>query len=392
MNRVSPLTSKDHLTNRHHSTQSRLFSTQAFSKEVVSQESGIKEPLFGEALPVVTLSVIVPYFNEADVLPELHRRLAAVLDRLPDSSEIIYVDDGSQDDSLSVVAAFPQSSSSIRSVQLSRNFGKESAMSAGLEYSRGLAVILIDADLQDPPELIPQMLDKWREGFDVVNMQRRHRHGETWFKRQSAACFYRLMNAMAQTDIPENVGDFRLISREVVDHINRLPERNRYMKGIFSWPGYKQAIVQFDRDARFCGETKWNYLKLLGLAVDGITSFSIRPLRLATLFGALIASGAFGFGVFVVIKTVLFGESVSGYPSMMVVLLALGGIQLLSIGLLGEYIGRIFIETKKRPLYLVQSISEKERGRFQYTEQGAVQATNLHRRDYGTQRPMEKRA
>ncbi|PAU39199.1 glycosyltransferase [Vibrio coralliilyticus] len=310
-------------------------------------------------LKAVTLSVIVPYYNEAEVLPELHQRLTEVLSALPDSCEIIYVDDGSSDDSLQLVESFTAESCTIRSIGLSRNFGKEAAMSAGLEHSRGLAVILIDADLQDPPELIPQMLAKWREGYDVVNMQRTERQGETWFKRASAAAFYRLLNTLVKSDIPENVGDFRLLSREVVDHINQLPERNRYMKGIFVWPGFKQATLPFQRDARFCGETKWNYLKLIGLAVDGITSFSIKPLRLATLLGVLIAGSAFGYGAFIVFKTLLFGEVVTGYPSMMVVQLALGGIQLLSIGVLGEYIGRIFIESKGRPLYLVQSVSEK---------------------------------
>jgi len=307
----------------------------------------------------IVLSIVVPYFNEQDVLPELHSRLTAVLARLPDTSEIIYIDDGSTDSSLSVVERFISRSSSIRSIALSRNFGKESATSAGLEHANGLAVIVIDADLQDPPELIPQMLDKWREGYDVVNMQRAERQGETWFKRKSAAVFYRLLNSMVKSEIPENVGDFRLLSREVVDHINRLPERNRYMKGIFAWPGFKQATIQFQRDARFVGETKWSYFKLVGLAVDGITSFSIRPLRMATLLGCLIAGGAFIYGMMVVVKTLLLGDPVTGYPSMMVVQLALGGIQLLSIGVLGEYIGRIFIETKQRPLYLVQSITEK---------------------------------
>ncbi|NRF62435.1 glycosyltransferase family 2 protein [Vibrio coralliilyticus] len=310
-------------------------------------------------LKAVTLSVIVPYYNEAEVLPELHQRITEVLSALPDSCEIIYVDDGSSDNSLQLVESFTADGCTIRSIGLSRNFGKEAAMSAGLEHSRGLAVILIDADLQDPPELIPQMLAKWREGYDVVNMQRTERQGETWFKRASAAAFYCLLNTLVKSDIPENVGDFRLLSREVVDHINQLPERNRYMKGIFVWPGFKQATLPFQRDARFCGETKWNYLKLIGLAVDGITSFSIKPLRLATLLGVLIAGSTFGYGAFIVFKTLLFGETVTGYPSMMVVQLALGGIQLLSIGVLGEYIGRIFIESKGRPLYLVQSVSEK---------------------------------
>ncbi|MFZ3407389.1 glycosyltransferase [Vibrio chagasii] len=306
--------------------------------------------------PAVLLSIIVPFYNEQEVLEEFHSRLTKVLDSLPITSEIVYVDDGSKDNSLDVVSSFTSINSSISVIGLSRNFGKESAMSAGLEHCRGQAVILLDADLQDPPELIPQMIAKSREGYDVVNMQRRQRDGETWFKKFSAASFYKVMNAAAKIDVPENVGDFRLLSREVVDHINQLPERNRYMKGIFSWPGFRQATIQFNRDARFCGETKWNYLKLIGLAMDGITSFSIRPLRIATAVGGLVALSAFIYGMVIVFKTMMFGEPITGYPSMMVVQLALGGIQLLSIGLMGEYIGRIFIETKNRPLYLIQSV------------------------------------
>ncbi|EGU40064.1 glycosyltransferase family 2 protein [Vibrio splendidus] len=306
--------------------------------------------------PAVLLSIIVPFYNEQEVLEEFHSRLTKVLDSLPITSEIVYVDDGSKDNSLDVVSSFTSINSSISVIGLSRNFGKESAMSAGLEHCRGQAVILLDADLQDPPELIPQMIAKWREGYEVINMQRRQRDGETWFKKFSAASFYKVMNAAAKIDVPENVGDFRLMSREVVDHINQLPERNRYMKGIFSWPGFRQATIQFNRDARFCGETKWNYLKLIGLAMDGITSFSIRPLRIATAVGGLVALSAFIYGVIIVFKTMMFGEPITGYPSMMVVQLALGGIQLLSIGLMGEYIGRIFIETKNRPLYLIQSV------------------------------------
>ena len=307
----------------------------------------------------VILSVIVPVYNEQEVLPVFHSRLVRVLDNLKEKCEVLYVDDGSTDGSRDIIASFADTQSTVKYVSLSRNFGKEAAMSAGLKQARGVAVILIDADLQDPPELIPSMLASWRKGFDVVNMQRSSRAGEGFLKRFSAACFYRLLNWMSDITIAENVGDFRLLSREVVDHINELPERNRYMKGIFAWPGYKQTIIQFERDARFCGETKWNYLKLLGLAMDGISSFSIRPLRIATIMGFLTALGAFGYGAVVVAKTLLFGEIVSGYPSMMVVMLALGGIQLLSIGLLGEYIGRIFVESKQRPLYLIQEIIEK---------------------------------
>ncbi|WP_375752739.1 glycosyltransferase family 2 protein [Vibrio sp. HN007] len=309
-----------------------------------------------ETEPAAELSVIVPFLNEQDVLPEFHQRLVAVLDGLAVQSEIVYVDDGSTDKSASIVQSFKATSSQIHCVSLSRNFGKECAMSAGLQHSNGEAVILIDADLQDPPELIPEMIEKWQEGYDVVNMQRASREGESWFKQFSARCFYKLLNKLAKLDIPENVGDFRLLSRQVVDHINRLPERNRYMKGIFSWPGFSQTTLQFERDARFCGDTKWNYLKLVGLAMDGITSFSIRPLRIATVLGSITALSAFIYGMVIVTKTLFFGEPVTGYPSSMVVQLTLGGIQLLCIGLLGEYVGRIFTETKQRPLYLIKSI------------------------------------
>ncbi len=302
------------------------------------------------------LSVVVPFFNEQQVLPEFHRRLMAVLDSMSETSEVIYVDDGSKDNSLNTVRGFSHSRSHIRCILLSRNFGKEYAMSAGLEHCRGKATVVIDADLQDPPELIPEMVSKWREGYDMVNMQRSARHGETWIKRFSARCFYKLLNSIVKLEVPENVGDFRLLSSEVVQHINKLPERNRYMKGLFAWPGFRQATIQFERDARYCGETKWNYFKLIALAIDGITSFSIGPLRLATFAGAAVAFSAFAYGSFITVKTLAYGESVSGYPSIMVVLLALGGIQLLSIGLLGEYIGRIFVETKQRPTYLIKSV------------------------------------
>ncbi|WP_417504347.1 glycosyltransferase family 2 protein [Marinomonas gallaica] len=306
------------------------------------------------------LSVIVPFYNEQQVLPEFHRRLTKVLDDLPEHCEVLYVDDGSRDSSLLMAQSFTSTTSSIRCIALSRNFGKEFAMCAGLEHAKGQAVILIDADLQDPPELIPDMLQAWRNGADVVNMKRSSRQGESWLKRFSAATFYKLLNRLAALDIPENVGDFRLLSARVVGHINALPERNRYMKGLFSWPGFTQTTLMFERDARFCGETKWNYFKLLGLAMDGLTSFSVRPLRLATFVGAGCALLSFGFGLWIIVKTLMFGEPVSGYPSMMVVMLGLAGVQLLSIGLLGEYVGRIFVEVKQRPLYLIQSIHEKQ--------------------------------
>ena len=305
------------------------------------------------------LSVVVPFFNEQKVLPELHRRLSTVLGLLNVSSEIVYVDDGSSDHGFQLVSSFNESQCRIQCICLSRNFGKEAAMSAGLQFSQGQAVIILDADLQDPPELIPLMLAKWREGYDVVNMQRRRRDGESWLKRYSAAAFYRLMNAFSDMPIPENVGDFRLLSRRVVEHINQLPERSRYMKGIFAWPGFRQTTVQFDRHARHSGTTKWNYFKLIGLAMDGLSSFSIKPLRIASWLGGTIAVGALCYGGSIVVKTLVFGELVTGYPSLMVVQLALGGIQLLCLGLMGEYIGRIFIETKQRPVFLVDQAVQR---------------------------------
>lgn len=302
--------------------------------------------------------MIVPFLNEEDVLPVFHQRLRAVLDVIPESCEIIYVDDGSTDKSRELLANFDPGANTMTCIDLSRNFGKEAAMSAGLDHCQGQSVIVIDADLQDPPELIPEMLRHSKSGFDVVNMQRRVRHGESRFKRFSAAVFYRALNKLAKTHIPENTGDFRLLSRNVVDHITMLKERNRYMKGLFTWPGFKQVTLPYDRDPRFSGETKWDYFKLLGLAIDGITAFSIRPLRLATIAGVGIAVSAFAYGAIVVFKTLIIGEPITGYPSMMVVQLALGGVQLITIGVLGEYIGRIFIETKQRPLYVVRSVHE----------------------------------
>lgn len=307
----------------------------------------------------ICLSIIIPMFNEAEMIESLVARLEAVLSSLADTAEIVFVDDGSTDTTWEKVCHIALAYSECQCIKLSRNFGKEAAMSAGLEQARGLAVIMLDADLQDPPELIPQMLAVWREGYDVVNMKRRQRLGETWFKRFSAKCFYRLMNWVSDSAVPANVGDFRLMSRQVVDSINAMPERNRFMKGLFCWPGFKQKTLLFDRDPRFVGKTKWNYGKLLGLAMDGITSFSFKPLRLATWCGVITALSSFAYGGWVISKTLFFGETVAGYPSMMVVQLGLAGIQLLALGLIGEYLGRVFVEVKQRPLYLIEEVSHQ---------------------------------
>lgn len=311
----------------------------------------------------ICLSILIPVYNESEVLQPLVSRLTRVLSGIPESSEIVFIDDGSSDNTWELLQKLPVTSSEHQCIRLSRNFGKEAAMTAGLEQARGLAVILLDADLQDPPELIPQMLEAWREGFDVINMKRRKRLGESWFKRFSAAAFYRVINSMSESPVPENVGDFRLISRQVVDSINALPERNRFMKGILSWPGFSQTEILFDRDPRYLGETKWNYSKLIGLAMDGITSFSIKPLRLATWAGLLTALSAFSYGGWVLLKTLLWGETVAGYPSLMIVQAALAGVQLLALGLIGEYLGRVFMEVKQRPVYLISEVEQQRSSR-----------------------------
>jgi glycosyltransferase involved in cell wall biosynthesis len=301
-----------------------------------------------------TLSIIVPVFNEEEALPALHRRLVQVLRHSGISWEIVYVDDGSSDGTAAVLAALQAGEPAVAVARLSRNFGKEAAMSAGLRLALGQAVVLIDADLQDPPELIPEMVQAWREGADLVQMRRRTRLGETWLKRATAHAFYRVMNRLSQVPIPPDVGDFRLLSRRAVQALNRLPEHNRFMKGLFAWVGFRQVTIDYDRQPRAAGTTKWRYRKLWHFALEGITGFSVAPLKLATWAGLLSALVAFIYALVFVFKTLVFGERVAGFPTLIVTILLLGGFQLLSIGILGEYLGRLFIETKRRPLFLLE--------------------------------------
>ncbi len=300
------------------------------------------------------ISVVVPMFNEAAVLPEFHRRLRAALSAWGARLEVLYVDDGSSDDSAQLIRALRQTDPSVALLCLSRNFGKEIALTAGLQAATGDAVIVIDADLQDPPELIPAMLEQWQLGADMVLMRRRERAGESWFKRYSAHLFYRLLNRLGEIDIPEDVGDFRLMSRRVVDALNSMDERQRYMKGLFAWVGFPQVTLMYDRRARAAGEASQNYRRLWSLAGEGITSFSVKPLRLASVMGAVAAALALLTTVVYLFKTLVFGDPVQGFPTLIVSILFLGGLQLLSIGLLGEYLGRIFMEAKRRPLFLQQ--------------------------------------
>lgn len=300
------------------------------------------------------LTVVVPVYNEEEVLPEFHRRLAKVLDGLTMQSEIIYVNDGSADGSLNQMHQIKGDDGRVAMIDLSRNFGKEIAMTAGLDHAHGDAVVVIDADLQDPPELIPKMIEHWQSGYDVVYAQRISRAGESVFKKTTAHIFYRLMQKLSRVKIPADAGDFRLLSRRAVNALSGLREQHRFMKGLFTWIGYPQKALPYERDARYGGETKWSYVSLWNFAIEGITSFSTIPLKVATYLGVLTAFGAFIFGMFIVVKTIFFGNPVPGYPSLLVIVLFLGGIQLMALGVIGEYLGRMFDETKNRPLYLIK--------------------------------------
>lgn len=300
------------------------------------------------------LSIVVPVFNEEEALPALHQRLVQVLHHAGTSWEIVYVDDGSSDGTAAALAAIQARERAVAVARLSRNFGKEAAMSAGLRLAQGEAVILIDADLQDPPELIPRMLQAWRDGADVVHMRRRTRAGESWFKRATAHAFYRVINWLSEVPIPPDVGDFRLLSHRAVQALNGLPEHNRFMKGLFAWVGFRQTTIDYDRQPRAAGRTKWRYRKLWHFALEGITGFSVAPLKLATWVGLASALAAFVYALAFVLKTLVYGERVAGFPTLLVTILLLGGFQLMSIGILGEYLGRLFIETKQRPLYLLE--------------------------------------
>ena len=302
----------------------------------------------------VVLSVLVPVYNEIDVLPEFHRRLTAVLGACAPTYEVMYVNDGSTDGSLAWLEDLCDRDPAVALVDLSRNFGKEIAMAAGLDHVVGEAVVVIDADLQDPPEVIPRLLEQWRAGYDNVFARRRRREGETWLKKASATWFYKLIGRLSRVDIPRDTGDFRLLSRRAVQALRQLREQHRFMKGLLAWIGYPSIAVEYDRDPRMAGQTKFNYWKLWNFAIEGITSFTIAPLKLATYFGLAVALVAFVAIVAIIVKTVLFGDPVKGYPSLMSVVLFLGGIQLLALGALGEYIGRMFNETKGRPLYFTK--------------------------------------
>lgn len=305
-------------------------------------------------LNLVEISVVVPLYNEEPNIDYLFERLEGVLKRFNTTYEIVCVNDGSKDNTLNCLVEHHYRNPAIKVVNLSRNFGKEIALTAGLDHARGAAVVPIDADLQDPPELIEELVAKWREGYDVVYATRRSRRGETWFKRFTAKSFYQVIDNISGVPIPRNTGDFRLLDRRVVDAIKQVPERTRFMKGLFAWVGYKQTSVLFDREPRLKGATKWNYWRLWNFAIDGITSFSLLPLKVWGYLGLIISSLSFIYATFLIIRTLIFGIDWPGYASIMVAVLFMGGIQLLTLGIIGEYLGRVYEEVKGRPLYLVR--------------------------------------
>lgn len=303
-------------------------------------------------------SLIVPVKDEEESIGAFLARVVPLLEAIPDpvatSFEILFVDDGSTDSTLEKLRAANASDPRIRALSLSRNFGKEAALTAGLEDARGLAVIPLDVDLQDPPEVIGAMVAKWREGYDVVFGVRDNRESDSLPKRITADLYYRAHNWLSSDKIPEHAGDFRLLDRRVVDVIRAMPERNRFMKGLFAWAGFRSAAVCYHREERKIGKTNYNYWRLWTLAVDGITSASTVPLRVWSYLGALVALGALAYALVIIVRTLAFGIDVPGYASMMVAILFLGGLQLLSLGVLGEYVGRILTEAKRRPLYVVR--------------------------------------
>ncbi|MGN1269608.1 MAG: glycosyltransferase family 2 protein [Clostridia bacterium] len=305
------------------------------------------------------ITILVPAYNEEEVLELLYERLKKIMDENPNYNfEVLLVNDGSKDKTLQIMQELRQKDKRICYLNLSRNFGKETAMIAGLDYCKGDAVVIIDADLQDPPELIPEMIKYWEEGYDDVYAKRKTREGETWLKKFTSKMYYKVLQAFTRIEIQKDTGDFRLLDRRCVEALKSMRENQRYTKGLFSLIGYNKKEILYDRDPRAAGQTKWNYGKLINLSIDGITSFTTSPLRWAAIIGVLISIIGFIYMLYIIIKTLVTGIDVPGYASMMVVILFLGGIQLIFLGIIGEYLGRAFNESKHRPLYFVERYNE----------------------------------
>ena len=303
------------------------------------------------------ISILVPAYNEEAVLKKLFVRLAKLADATKDYDfEFFFVNDGSHDKTLEIIKDYAEIDERVSYLNFSRNFGKEIGMIAGLDHVSGDATVIIDADLQDPPELIPEMIMWWEQGYDDVYARRSSRRGESWLKKITSKLFYRTLQSITRIPIQKDTGDFRLLDRRAVEALKQIRESQRYTKGYFSWIGFKKKEITYERDSRAAGKTHYNYFKLANLAVEGIVSFSTAPLRLATIVGTVVAVATFIYLVYIVVRTIVFGTNLAGYPSTIAVILFLGGAQLLSLGIIGEYVGRIFNETKDRPLYLIEEL------------------------------------
>jgi len=305
-----------------------------------------------------TYSVVIPAYNEQETISETYKRLTGVMKGMGEPYELIFINDGSKDQTAQMIAAFCESDTSVRLINFSRNFGHMSAISAGMEYSRGQAIFVIDADLQDPPEVFPEMAAKWKDGYHVVYGKRIKRKGESVFKKLSAKIFYRLLRSMTSVDLPPDTGEFRLIDRKVCDVVNKLPEKNRYIRGLVSWVGFKQIPVEYVREERFAGVTKYPLRKMIVFAMDAITSFSNKPLKLATMLGFFISLVSFVYILVVLYQRFFTDQTITGWASTIAVILFTQGIVLMILGLMGEYIGRIYTELQNRPNYIVQEIIE----------------------------------
>ena len=306
------------------------------------------------------VTILIPAYNEQEALPILYKRLVKLMDSLPQYNfELLFVNDGSRDKTLEILKEMRKSDSRVCYVNLSRNYGKEVAMIAGFDYVNGDCMINIDADLQDPPELIPEMLKYWEEGYDDVYAKRKSRKGESILKKLTSWGYYRVLQSMTNIQIQTDTGDFRLLDRRCVEAIRQMRESQRYTKGLYSWIGYKKKEILYDRDARVAGKTKWNYRQLANISIDGITSFTTSPLRWAAIIGMLVSLCGFIYMIIIIAKTLISGIDVPGYASMMVVILFLGGLQLIFLGIIGEYLGRAFYESKGRPLYFIDCYNDK---------------------------------
>lgn len=304
----------------------------------------------------VIYSVIVPVYNEEEVIIESYRRLSLTLKSLDGAYELIFINDGSRDSSVQKILDIIETDQNVRLISFSRNFGHQSAISAGMDFAKGDAVVIIDADLQDPPEVIPEMIEKWKAGYEVIYGKRRNRSGETAFKKMSASLFYRMLRRMTDVDIPVDTGDFRLIDRKVCDAMKSLKERNRYIRGLVSWVGYKQTYIEYDRDKRFAGETKYPFKRMLKLAIDGITAFSHKPLKLAITLGFALSLLSFVYMLMVIYQKFFTDTTITGWSSTIIIILFTQGVVLMVLGLIGEYIGRIYDEIKERPIYIVDEV------------------------------------